>query len=206
MLDYRIQNVVRPRFCKRSKISGWRLQSCWLWLSFAWHKGKPEVKASCWVLCKQSHCHTMTQWALFTIRAPQCSSVKLCPWLVEPTRACLSNGLCKKRADGFSCKWKARVWGPHHGYDPIKLDLQKADTFIQWSLHPHSSTLGDLVRGKLLSPWLYNATPKIFDLRIDTSNILPPSNTVFFCSNHTINNHNKIVNALDLSSDQFKNT
>lgn len=52
---------------------------------------------------------------------------------------------------------------------------------------------------------MYNATPKIFDLRIDTSNILPSSNTVIFYSNHTINSHNKIINALDLSSDQFKN-
>lgn len=71
---------------------------------------------------------------------------------MEATRACLSDGLCKKRADGFSCSWEARVLGPHHGYEPIKFDLQKVVTFIQLSLNHHSSTFGDLVRGKVLSP------------------------------------------------------
>lgn len=55
---------------------------------------------------------------------------------------------------------------------------------------------------------LCNATPKIFDLRIDTSNIPPLSNIIIFCSNHTISSHNKIVVALYLSSvsEQFRNT
>ena len=62
--------------------------------------------------------------------------------------------------------------------------------------------------GKGIEPMtVYNATPKIFDIIIDTSNILPLSNTIIFCSNHTINSRNKIINALDfLVSEQFKNT